>query len=184
MNKNISAVLILLIILVLGIVYFTNKKEAVAPVSTTPAVVTTPDSKEMCYFKETVGTESTDDAFTSINYDEGGKVHGIINTIPSEKDSLVGTYTGTVESNPGMVGYPTQLNIIYAAYGEGILSNQQELIAVGTNDIKTGTGEMYKDTDGVWKIKDMSKVVYDNAMPKVDCASVTPRFKADYSKTQ
>ena len=175
MSKKTGTILILLIIVVLGVIYFTNKKEAVAPVVEAP--------KELCYFKQTVGTESTDDAFVSINYDEGGKVHGIINTIPSEKDSLVGTYTGVVEKSE-VPGYTSRLNIIYSAYGEGILSKMQEIILVGANGIKTGTGEMYKDTDGIWKIKDMSKLAYDQAMPKVDCGGVPERLKGDYSKTQ
>jgi hypothetical protein len=178
MNKKTTGILILIMIAVIGIVYFTNRKEAIAPVVSAP--------QEVCYFKETVGTESTDDAFVSINFSPDGNASGIMNTIPSEKDSLVGTYTGTIEPNPSMgpAGYPTRLNIIYAAYGEGILSKQQELIAIGAKDIKVGTGEMYKDTDGVWKIKDLTKVTYDTPMPKVDCSSVPDRIKADYSKTQ
>ncbi len=179
MNKKTTGIIALIIIVIAGIYYFANKKEAIAPVVVAPIA----EQKELCYFRETVGAESTDDAFISINYGAGGKAYGIINTIPSEKDSLVGAYTGTVEKGE-IPGYPTSLNIIYAANGEGIVSNEQEIILVGTSDIKVGTGEMEKGSDGIWKIKDMTKLTYDAPMPKVDCASVPDRIKADYSKTQ
>jgi hypothetical protein len=196
MSKNKILVLVILIIAVLGFAYYSfTHKQAETPIAVTPeANVPTPEPQgEVCYFKQTTGGEFEgtvimDTAFTSVNYGGEGKVHGIINWIPGEKDSLVGTYMGMMEPNvvkgEVVAGYPTRLNILYTASGEGIVNRQQEILVVGPNDIKTGIGEKYQDTDGIFKFRDINTLTYENALPKVDCASVEARFKADYSKAQ
>ncbi len=185
MNKNKSKIIALIILVIIGIIYFATKKDMVpvAVVPDTNTEVKTIQKKEVCYFKETVGTQSTDYAFTSINYDVNNKVHGLINWIPGEKDSLVGAYAGTVEKSPRTGGYDEKLNIIYTGAGEGIISKQQELILVGDNEIKTAIGEKEQDKDGIWRFKDLSKVTYENALPLVDCSVVPDKIKKDYSKT-
>jgi len=182
MTKKALVILALIIIVAVGVVYFKGK-EAGGPGVSDKGNPVAGASKQYCYFKETTGEESTDSAFTSVNYGAEGKVSGIINWIPGEKDSLVGIYTGSVEKSD-VPGYPTRLNIIYSGWGEGILSKQQEVIIVGAGSIKTGVGEKYQDADGVWKIKDTSALTYSNELPMVDCGIVPERIKADYSKTQ
>lgn len=105
-----------------------------------------------------------------------------MNWLPGEKDSLVGAYSGVVEQNPGMDGYPTRLNVIYIASGEGITNKQQEILIIGANDLKQGFGEKYQDKDGTWKLKNTNTLTYGNELPKADCNSVPNRIKADYSK--
>lgn len=183
MNKNKPRIIAFVLVALIGIVYFATRKHVVpltvVPDNTKPSVI---EKKEVCYYKETVGTQSTDNAFTSINYDEGGKVHGIINWIPGEKDSLVGSYIGTIENN-NKYGGATRLNIIYTASGEGIVNKQQEIIVVDdvANQIKTGIGEKVQDKDGIWRFKDVKTLIYDNPLPMVDCNTVPERFKKDYS---
>jgi hypothetical protein len=183
--KKSTVFILILIVIIIGVVYSATKKkmlpltvvpEAIEPGETIPAS----ESKEVCYYKETKGESTSDFAFTSVMYDPGSKVHGIINWIPGEKDSLVGTYTGTVEADKGG---QQKLDIIYAGIGEGHLSRQQEILLVGKNDIQTGIGEMYLDADGVYKIKDQKNLTYDNSLPMVDCATVPERIKKDYSST-
>ena len=179
MNMNKSIALIIVLIAVAGVIYVSNKK-AVAP------VIVMPDTqKEICYFKETKGEQTTDDAFVSINYDPNGKVHGVINWIPGEKDSLVGAYAGVVEKNEDkgtMQSYPSRLNIVYAGAGEGVVSMQQEIMIVSANEVKTAVGEKFQDKDGVYQFKDTTNLIYENALPMVDCGTVQDRFKKDYSK--
>ena len=169
--------------LVAGAIYFFTSKRVVAPVVVKDTNMVT--RKDACYFRETrgefEGAPLVDYAFASVNYDSGDEVHGIINLIPAEKDSMVGTYTGIVENNEGMKGYPFRLNAIYAGLGEGVVSYQQEVIIVSENDIKMGSGERYLDTDGVYRFKDISTLVYNNTLPKIDCASVPEVLSADYS---
>ena len=189
-NKSLVVVVVLLVLIaVAGIIYFFNKKEnspLVAPPDTNAVVSSMIEQGEVCYYKETMGEQTSDYAFTSINYGENGEVHGIINWIPGEKDSLVGAYTGMLESN-NIEGYPLRLNVIYAGAGEGIVSYQQEIIIVGDssrNNIKTGIGEKYLDNDGVYKFKDINKLVFGNELPRIDCNSVPERFKTDYSMSK
>ncbi len=179
----------MVLLVIIGGIYFINKKEAVAPVVTpnnSQVSGIEAEVKEVCYYKETKGEESTDYAFTLVNYEAGGGVRGIINWIPGEKDSLVGSYTGVVEDQTGVEGYPTKLNIIYSGMGEGILSKQQEIIIVREDEkeIKTGIGEKEQNEDEVWKFKDITKLTYENALPMVDCSIVPERIKTDYSKIQ
>ena len=189
MMKNKNIILFVVFVLVVGAFYFSNRKVD-APVVVAPDAnieKTEIEQKEICYFEQTVGGEFegtviTDSAFTSVNYDVGARVYGIINWIPGEKDSLVGAYTGVVEASD-VAGYPKRLNIIYAGAGEGIISRQQEILIVGERDIKTGIGEKVQDAEGVWKFKDTTKLVYENALPQVDCSTVPERLKTDYSKS-
>ncbi len=184
MNKN--KIIIFVIVVIIGIVYFVTRK----PVN--PTVITREDikpetieNKEMCYFKETKGEINSDFAFTSVKYNtDGTSVSGIINWIPGEKDSLVGAYSGNVLENTDMQDYPVKLDILYRARGEGILNTQQEIIIVGRDGIKTGIGEKYASTDGTYIFKDPAKLSYDNFLPVVDCASVPERFKTNYLETK
>lgn len=182
-NKNKILIAIVVLVLIAGTVYLITSKRAVAPVVVEDANTVT--RKDACYLRETKGgledTPVVDYVFVSVNYDVGDEVHGIINFIPAEKDSLVGTYTGVVENNEGMKGYPFRLNTTYAGLGEGVISYQQEVIIVGENDVKMGSGERYLDASGVYKFKNTSNLVYNNSLPKVECSSVPEVLGADYS---
>lgn len=180
-NKKIVSWIIVLLVVVGGVVYYVNRKDSGSVLGTDSSFLGV-EKKTVCYYKETKGDTTTDFAFTSIKYGNNDKVSGIINWLPGEKDSLVGGYEGVVEANAGMAGYPSRLNVIYTATGEGQTSKQQEIIIVGASDIKTGVGEKTQDANGVWQFKNINNLTYSNALPLVDCASVPDRIKADYSQ--
>ncbi len=185
MTKNQKAIFIIVLTLaVIGVVVWA--KRTVAPASVAPIQIVhteTPvqntNPNEVCYLRETKYEMGTDYAFISVNYNlNNNEVYGIMNWIPSEKDSLVGVHKGTVTQMNGS----KMLNVIYTAYGEGIVNRQQEILLIGENDIKQGVGEKYQNKDGVYMFKDIAKLTYDNLLPKADCASVPNRIKANYSK--
>ncbi len=189
MNKIILAIVGVLLIVVGGF-YILKEQD----VTTTPVAVSEDTSqiaqniqtevtpKEICFYKETKvpGSTEVDKDFTSIVYDSSSKVHGIMNWIPVEKDSLVGTYTGTV-TDSGIPDYPWKISLLYRGIGEGVVSFQEGVIIVGDAGLKTGYGERYLDRDGTFKWKDVQKQSYDNPIPVVDCSSVPEQVKADYS---
>ncbi len=140
------------------------------------------DSKRVCYYKETEGEGNSDFAFTSIVYADGNSVSGVINWIPGEKDSLVGSYIGTIEDNADIPDYSKKLKILYTAEGEGIRNIQEEILIISKDSIKTGIGEKYEDKSGVYRFKDSSKLTYENSLPQVDCSTVPERISTNYIK--
>src|SRR3989344_5072627 len=89
MRKNIIIGIILLIIL--GIVYFTNKKEVVAPVITDIKPI------ELCFAQISQPNErGFHDEYTLRLLLNGEKVTGELNFLPGEKDSKVGKLEGTI----------------------------------------------------------------------------------------
>ncbi len=172
----------ILSVAVLIVVILAVRKQLYTPV-VTPLVDSTAVQKEVCYLKSTKNSIGTmDNWFFSVDYETSDQVHGIINYIPGEQESLVGTYIGAVEKNEKMPGYPNRLNVLYAAYGEGKMSLQQEIILLGEKDIKMASGEKYLDTDGAYKFKDISKLTFKDIIPQTDCASVSDPIKKNYVK--
>ncbi len=184
MKKNTINFLILIVLVVIGIIYFkTKKSEAPVVVAPEPTTTTKPtnEGQEICYYKETKGDGYSDHGFISVNYEANNKVHGVMNWIPGEKDSLVGSFTGTVESTTGVPGYASRLNVIYTGAGEGIVSKQQEILIISSADIKQGFGPKEQGADGVYKLTDINNLTYDNPLPMVDCSTVPERIKTDYT---
>lgn len=185
MNKKAIVILVIVLVAIVGIVYFVINKQALLPdeagVDQNAGLSPLSSKNEICYFGETNGEEGKDSTFVSVNYD-GDKVNGVINFIPGERESLVGTYMGTVERSE-IPPYQNRLNVLYTAIGEGVTSKQQEVILVNEKDLMMGTGEKYQDKDGVYKYRNATNLTYDKVVPMVSCAGVAERFKKDYSKT-
>lgn len=182
MKKIIS--LIVVLFLVGAGVFAIYSKKVQAPVEinvsdTTVVVDNQAMNKEICFLQETKGELGSDFQFISVNYDKDNKVYGVMNWMPYEKDSLVGNYKGTVEVSNDTL-YPKRLNIIYSGEGEGILSLQQEILLLGSNDVVQMSGEKYADKDGVYKYKDITKLEKSYSIPMVDCATVAKNLKTDY----
>ncbi len=190
MNSNRNLFFVILSVVVLaGLIFYAVTRGPAGETDTeldTEEDVFVAGVGEACFLKETSGVASDgqpakDYHFISVNYDPENEIHGIKNWLPAEKDSQVGSYTGSAERYGGMPGYPVKLDVIYAGMGEGMSYYQQEVILVGENDIRIGGGERFLDADGVYKFKNADVLVYEESLPKIDCSLVPQTVGTDYS---
>ncbi len=185
MTKN-NKILLVLVLLVLAIIIYGVSKKKQIPLTVVPDQTgetlgdTVTVGKEYCYFQETKGKETSDYLFTSIVYDSKDTVHGVMNWLPGEKDSLVGEYTGTVTTNTKDADFPKKITILYTSTGEGMVATQEEMFIVGKTGLKQGIGEKYEDMNGMYRFKNGESVIYENFVPAVDCGKVAQRFKTNY----
>lgn len=187
---------IVLIIVVLAIVYYLTRPKMIAvtvveppaKTNTTPVVSTTPTQKQFCYFNTIEDLQNKNETvaqFASINYDKNGAVSGIINYMPTARDSTVGDYNGTITESSIDPAYPSMMNVIYTAMGDGVTVKQQQIFLVGPTGIKQASGEIAEGKDRVYRYKDVTKLTYKNPpMPVVDCASVPKNLNTDYMTTK
>ncbi len=138
---------IIILILVIGAVsVYMYQKDKVAVVAV----------RNFCFQKtvfDETGTSSTSIGATlNPNHTVGGELY----FLPSQKDSLYGTFTGTWQAN----GTTTELNVIQSYVAEGIT-------ATATRTITIANSYALIDWDGKG-----SASTSDEHIPQVDCAQV------------
>ena len=167
MRKNIIIGIILLIIL--GIVYFTNKKEVVAPVITDIKPI------ELCFAQISQPNErGFHDEYTLRLLLNGEKVTGELNFLPGEKDSKVGKLEGTIGPVDRIMMARTA-NLWWDTFGEGISAKEELLIIFGEGTASLGAGELVDRGDGVYIYKDSANLQYSFSLTDVSCLDLTER---------
>lgn len=193
MKTNASRIwAIALIIIVVVALYFITRPKRIAVMvvepSTQTQTTTTPTQKQFCYFNTIDDLQNKNETvaqFASINYDKSGAVSGIINYMPTARDSTVGDYSGTIAESTIDPAYPKMMDVIYTAMGDGVTVKQQQIFLVAPTGIKQASGEIAEGKDHVYRYKDVTKLTYKNpAIPVVDCATVPKNLNTDYMTTK
>jgi len=165
-NKNIK--LIILIVVLVGIGFFAYKK-AVAPKNDV-AVIPTDNKVSLCYY-DSVGTFPYVDKFwLRLNLDQKNKeiVSGEFNSIPAQKDSKVGTFSGTVGPLDQKIMARTA-DVWWDSLAEGMNVKEELIINFGDGSASTMGGEMVDRGDGVYVYKDKTKLSPSTTLGQVDC---------------
>lgn len=165
--KKILIYIALGIILLTGILFyiFNNKKEN---------IVITPDVKEpieMCYqYSKETSRGFVDRVWLKMNItgEKGDKVSGEYQTLLAEKDSKVGTFTGTVgPMDPKISGRIA--DVWWNSLGEGMQATEQLRILFGEGSATALGGEMIDRGDGTYIYKDITKLIGSLEMSQIDC---------------
>lgn len=172
-------ILVVVLLICLGALYFVNRKTAIAPIVTLP--ITSPvtsDSKpiELCFYKK----DKTPSGLFDVNWLKmnlsGDKVTGEFHYLPAEKDSKVGTFEGTVGAvDKAMM--VRKADVWWNSMSEGMQVKEQLRIVFGEGTAQAGFGEMVDKGDGTYVYKNVSKITYGTSMTDVDCADLASLTK-------
>jgi hypothetical protein len=151
-NKIISGLVLLVVIV--GLAYFANKKEVVAPDTSVVPVTPVPVVKnskpiELCFAK--FGQPNTNgyyDKYTLRIMLDGDKATGELNLLPAEKDRKTGDFKGTVGPVNGEMMARTA-NLWWYTVAEGMNTEEELKIIFGEGTASLGFGEMIDMGHGV-----------------------------------
>ncbi|MFA6520351.1 MAG: hypothetical protein WCT44_01955 [Candidatus Paceibacterota bacterium] len=172
-------VFILVAGVILGIFYFFNKQEVVAPTVVAPVVTEDTTPKELCFAK--FGTPTKDgyyDKYTLRLILNGEKATGELNFVPAEKDSKTGEINGTV----GAVNKTTMsrtADLWWYTFAEGMQAKEELKIIFGEGTASIGTGEMLDRGDGVYVYKDSKNISYNLELTDVACGDLVERASVE-----
>ncbi len=121
---------------------------------------TSTDSEEsvglhrMCYLQHITTEAGSDDTYLEASLNDDGTASGVFNTIPAEKDRLMGTFSGNwVETSSSSAS----LHVTYTYVGEGKTIQERRVFTVSP--------------DGAAISYDEGKT-FPQVLPRVDCESV------------
>lgn len=191
--KTKQIIIIALIIIVIGAVVLslkTKKENIIAPDDNTNVDVEKPIS--LCYYRgdKTAGG-FYDVAWLKINTVGGtsNKITGEFNNIPAEKDSKVGTFTGTILPVDPMI-INKEATVWWDSRAEGMEVTEELAIEFGDKSATVGFGEMVDSQlgDGVYLYKDKTNLTYIKAMDQISCETLdeklfTEKYIRDNIKT-
>ena len=164
MKRNV--IMGLIIVAVIGVVYFATKREAAAP------VVTYTKPIELCFAKTGQPNErGYYDKDTLRLMLDGENATGELNLLPAEKDSLVGKFEGTVGA-VDKVAMARTANLLWDTQGEGMNTKQELRIVFGEGTAYIGFGEMTDRGDGVYVYKDPAKIDFSLSLTDVSCSDL------------
>ncbi len=160
----------LLIILGFAILIFVivSKNPALAP-------VVAPNEAELCFAKfgqVMPNPNGFEDKYTLHLSIKGGEVTGELKFLPAEKDSKVGSFTGTVSAVDKVMMART-VNAMWDTLGEGMKATEELKIIFGEGTANIGFGEMIARGDGVYTYKDPTKIQYTLQLSDVACSNLT-----------
>ena len=165
MKHKITIGLIILIIVV-GIIYFVTKKEAVAP------VVTDVKPIELCFAKIGQSNErGYHDEYTLRMLLDGAKVTGELNFFPAEKDTKVGKFEGTVSAVDKTMMARTA-DVWWNTFGEGMNVVEEQRIIFGEGVANIGFGGTADRGDGVYAYVKNPDIHYTLALNDVACSDL------------
>jgi hypothetical protein len=178
MKKNLTIVTILLVIVVVGVVYFVSKKEVITPAVTDTKLI------ELCFAK--IGTPNErgfHDEFTLRMLLEGENVTGELKFLPGEKDKKVGKFEGTVGA-VDKTAMTRTADVWWDTFGEGMNVMEEQRIIFGEGVANIGFGGTADRGDGVYAYTDSPQIYYTLSLNDVACPDLTERENVEsYLKT-
>lgn len=175
--KNALLVLGATVLIFAGIWFFTSKNKKITPEPTTQ----NPQTVAMCYYysKET-NRGFFDRAWLKMNI-KGNTVDGEFRNLPAEKDSKVGTFSGTVGAvDPRSMGRTA--NVWWDSLAEGMRVKEELNIEFGDGSAVALFGEMVDRGDGVYIYKDKTKLTPSAVMWQMDCEQLDNTLVEDLNK--
>ena len=139
---------------------------------------TAQQSINLCYYRGDKTTSGYYDiAWLKINThgSADNTVTGEFNNLPSEKDSKIGTFEGTV----GPVDKNTMArtaDVWWSSEAEGMSVKEELRVEFGDGSATAGFGEMVNRGDGVYVYKDKTNLTYIKQMNQIDCQSLDEKL--------
>lgn len=156
MKKTLPVVALTCVIIISLILVNKNKKTPIVTDTTVPEAI------HICY-----RYIDKDRAFLKLNI-TGNTVTGEYQNLPAEKDSKVGTFTGTVGAmDPKISGRVA--DVWWNAKAEGTTVVEQLHIIFGEGSAVALFGEMVDHGDGTYVYKDVTKLTPGFQMSQTDC---------------
>ncbi len=166
----IITVAIIIIIIITGRNKTTNTEVVIPPVG---AVIT--KTIPLCfYYEKQTSRGFYDIAWLKLNI-TGDTVIGEFRNLPAEKDSKVGTFTGTVGPVDKMAMARTA-DVWWDSMAEGMQVREQLKVIFGEGTAQAAFGEMTDRGDGVYTYKDPSKFTLGYPMSDVACSDLDDRI--------
>lgn len=160
MKKQIFFFILALMGVVVIISNLTEKKAQVPTLGTT-------ETRSLCFIKDN-GQQNTlrDRAWLALDI-TGDTVKGVFKNLPAEKDSKVGTFSGTVGplDQKSMARTAT---LWWDSFAEGMNVTEELVVSFGDGVAGVGFGEMIDRGDGVYVYKDKSAVSWMQ-LNQTDC---------------
>lgn len=161
--KNIK--ILILIIIILGLGFFVYQKVSA------PHQKITEDQKggniSLCYFNSVGNFPYVDKFWLRLDLNNE-KVSGEFNSLPTQKDSKVGGFEGTVgpldQSIMGRIA-----NVWWDSLAEGMNVKEELIIQFGDGSAVIMGGELIDRGDGVYVYKDKTKLVSGMTLNQIDC---------------
>ncbi len=166
----IIAVVIILLIVILG-----RNKTVTTDIIVPPIGSDTVQTIPLCFYYE----KQTSRGFYDISWLKlnitGDTVTGEFRNLPAEKDSKVGTFTGTVGPVDKMAMARTA-DVFWDSMAEGMQNREQLKIIFGEGTAQVAFGEMTDRGDGVYVYKDPNKFTLGFPMSDVACGELDDRI--------
>ena len=170
MKKNII-ILVVLICILIGVVlggFLLTKKDKNQTRVDNPNQIVTKEPVSLCYYYSNKTDNSLyDKAFLRLNIN-GENVNGEFNNYPAEKDSKVGTFSGTVGPlDPKIMGRTA--NLWWSSLAEGMQVKEELNVEFGDGSASALYGEMVDRGDGVYVYKDKTKLSFGPSLGQISC---------------
>ncbi len=163
--------LVMVVVVVLGLVYFFKSKKVDDVVVPVQQVGTTVHSAKLCFYGEFKTNRNLSDVSWAKLDMVGGKVTGEFNYLPAEKDKKVGKFTGSV-SAVDKIAMARTADVMWTSMAEGMTVTEQLKIVFGEGTAQAGFGEMVDRGDGVYVYKDAKNISLGQIMTDIDCDSL------------
>lgn len=126
---------------------------------------------EFCFYsKDKTKDGSYDKQFLYFVVD-GGNVSGDYEFLPAQKDSKVGSFSGSVFGfDPAISG--RKMDLIWETLAEGTTNKEQLFIVYGEGSAVAYFGEQIKNQDNILVYKDPNNIYPTSTMSQIDCASL------------
>lgn len=161
---------ILIVLVVIGLIFSLSRESK--PVAQIPVIPQTEQATtNLCYYRsDKTASGFYDRAWIRLVL-QGTQVSGEFNNYPAEKDSKVGSFTGTV-SPLDQASMSRTASVIWNTKAEGMQAKEELLISFGDGSAQAAFGEMVQGANGVYVYKDKSAIVYQGNLSQIDCGSL------------
>ena len=176
MKKIILSIAIVIIAIgAITVVLMKGDKNINQNIAVMPIYTTTPKTIPLCfYYEKSTSRGFYDRAWLKLNI-TGDNVSGEFKNLPAEKDSKVGTFTGTVGSVDKMA-MARVADVWWDSMAEGMQVKEQLKITFGEGTAQAMFGEMVDRGDGVYVYKNPDKFTLGFPMTDVSCADLDDRI--------
>ncbi len=175
MKKIIISILSIVVVgVIIGLIINSNRVNTINDTDMTNnnfvSDVSTNDQQpvQLCFYNKT----KTPSGFYDVSWLKmdiiDGQVIGEFRNIPAEKDSKVGSFTGTV-GPVDKIAMARTADVWWDSMAEGMQVREQLKIVFGEGTAQVAFGEMTDRGDGVYVYKDGTKITYGQAMSDVAC---------------
>jgi hypothetical protein len=177
MRKKISILIIIVLLLIIGFLLFRNNK-VISPTITEEQK----NPVSLCYYYlNKTDNGLYDKSWLRLDITNGVNVSGEFDSYPAEKDSKVGTFSGTAGLlNQNTMGRTAEL--WWNSLAEGMQVKEELNVEFGDGSASALYGEMVDRGDGVYVYKDKTALSFGPSLSQIDCEAFNTTL-ATFKKT-